>query len=70
MFGVDLQQEVARLKEHANEVAERASDRVQERVRETSLTLWLGFIGAWRPYPGLALRYRWISSKCRWPRWR
>jgi hypothetical protein len=31
MFGVDLQEEVARLKAQANEVAERASDRVHRR---------------------------------------
>jgi hypothetical protein len=46
LFGVDLQQEVSRLKAHASELAERASDRVQEQIKETSLTLGLGFIGA------------------------
>ena len=38
MLGVDLQQEVYRLKAHVGEVAERASDRVQAQVEETSLT--------------------------------
>jgi hypothetical protein len=46
LFGIDLQQEVSRLKAHASELAERASDRVQAQVQETSLTLGLGFIGA------------------------
>ena len=46
LFGIDLQQEVSRLKAHASELAERASDRIQEQVKKTSLTLGLGFIGA------------------------
>jgi hypothetical protein len=46
LLGVDLEQGVSRLKAHVSEVAERASDRVQAQVKQTSLTLGLGFIGA------------------------
>lgn len=46
MLGVDLQEQVSRLKAHVNEVAERVSDRVQEQIKETGVTLGLGLIGA------------------------